>query len=231
MAGSDERGQYDDTGTRPPGRLRYLAYGLVPVNVRAHEASRTPSIRSLAVAGSGAGLVGGACGWGSGDASTVRPDPSTSGAVGERGSHHESGLQLGSGCCVGRWLPGGEEQVAVKAEEVPSLASDLVEIGQPGVGLLPGELATSDGEVSHDFAVGDAVGVGTVVGIEQHQHLRLVDREANSTKLAGQRAGEVRVGEPLGPGGQESSHSVGVGGVPDDRVPVGVKDQCPTAGP
>jgi hypothetical protein len=31
-------------GTKPPGRLRHLAYGLVPVNVRAHRASRTPSI-------------------------------------------------------------------------------------------------------------------------------------------------------------------------------------------
>src|SRR5512133_3759456 len=85
---------------------------------------------------------------GVGHASTVRPDPSTLGAVGERGSHHESCLQLVPGCCVGRWLPGGEEQVAVKAEELPSLASDLVAIGQPGVGFLPGELATSAREVS-----------------------------------------------------------------------------------
>jgi hypothetical protein len=30
-------------------------------------------------------------------ASTVRPDPSTQGVVGERGSHHESCSQLGSG--------------------------------------------------------------------------------------------------------------------------------------
>src|SRR5215211_605106 len=87
------------------------------------------------------------------------------------------------------WLPGGEEQVAVKAEEIPSLTSELVEVGQPGVGLLPGELATSDGEVGHDLAVGDAVGVGAVVGVEQHQHLRLVDLEAGSAKLAGERAG------------------------------------------
>ena len=42
-----------------------------------------------AVAGSGAGLVGGACRWGSGMPGTVRPDPSTLGVVGERGSHHE----------------------------------------------------------------------------------------------------------------------------------------------
>src|SRR6266511_2548168 len=41
-AGRDERGQYDK-GTRPPGRRENLAYGLVPVNVRAHRASRTPS--------------------------------------------------------------------------------------------------------------------------------------------------------------------------------------------
>jgi hypothetical protein len=31
----------------------------------------------------------GACGWGSGMPGTVRPDPSTLGVVGERGSHHE----------------------------------------------------------------------------------------------------------------------------------------------
>src|SRR5215208_7434346 len=34
---------------------------------------------------------------GVGHASTVRPDPSTLGVVGERGSHHESCLQLGPG--------------------------------------------------------------------------------------------------------------------------------------
>src|SRR6266536_1611428 len=32
------------SGTRPPGRRREPAYGLVPVNLRAHRASRTPSI-------------------------------------------------------------------------------------------------------------------------------------------------------------------------------------------
>jgi hypothetical protein len=32
------------TGTRPPGRRENLAYGLVPVNVRTHRASRTPSM-------------------------------------------------------------------------------------------------------------------------------------------------------------------------------------------
>jgi len=40
--------------------------------------------------GSGAGLVGGALVAGVGHASTVRPDPSTLGVGGERGSHHES---------------------------------------------------------------------------------------------------------------------------------------------
>ena len=39
--------------------------------------------------GSGAGLVGGACGWGSGMPGTVRPAPSSLGVVGERGSRHE----------------------------------------------------------------------------------------------------------------------------------------------
>jgi hypothetical protein len=48
--------------------------------------------------GSGAGLVGGVLAAGVGHASTVRPDPSTLGAVGERGSHHESCLQLVPGC-------------------------------------------------------------------------------------------------------------------------------------
>ena len=80
------------------------------------------------------------------------------------------------------WLPGGEEQVAVKAEEVPSLASELVEVGQPGVGLLPGELATSDGEVGHDLPVGDAVGVGIdvdadlVAGRAHHRDARPADQ-------------------------------------------------------
>jgi len=41
------------------------------------------------MAGSGAELVGGALAAGVGHASTVRPDPSTLGVVGERGSRHE----------------------------------------------------------------------------------------------------------------------------------------------
>ena len=41
------------------------------------------------MASSGAGLVGGALAAGVGHASTARPDPSTLGMVGERGSHHE----------------------------------------------------------------------------------------------------------------------------------------------
>ena len=40
--------------------------------------------------GSGAGLVGGVLAAGVGHASTVRPDPSTLGVAGERGSRHES---------------------------------------------------------------------------------------------------------------------------------------------
>src|SRR5512132_345057 len=47
------------------------------------------------MAGSGAGLVGGALAAGGvGHASPVRPDPSTMGVVGERGSGRESCLQL-----------------------------------------------------------------------------------------------------------------------------------------
>jgi hypothetical protein len=40
-AGSDERGQYDN-GDLASRRGEDLAYGLVPVNVRAHAPSRTP---------------------------------------------------------------------------------------------------------------------------------------------------------------------------------------------
>jgi hypothetical protein len=51
-----------------------------------------------------------------GHASTVRPDPSTLGAAGERGSHRESCLQLGSGSAfrsgsAGRWFPSGDQAV------------------------------------------------------------------------------------------------------------------------
>src|SRR5215203_1960490 len=56
-----------------------------------------PWIRLPSGLGSGAGLVGGALAAGVGHASTVRPDPSTLGAVGERGSHRESCSQLVSG--------------------------------------------------------------------------------------------------------------------------------------
>src|SRR6266511_3119807 len=52
-AGSEERGQYDK-GTRPPGRLENLAYGLVPVNVRTHRASRTPWLENRTVSGQAA---------------------------------------------------------------------------------------------------------------------------------------------------------------------------------
>src|SRR6266536_2972922 len=42
--GSDERGQYDNGDQTSMAGVRHLAYGLVPVNVRADGASRTPSI-------------------------------------------------------------------------------------------------------------------------------------------------------------------------------------------
>jgi hypothetical protein len=42
-----------------------------------------------------------ACGWGSGMPGAVRPDPSTLGVVGDRGSRHERCLQLVPGCSSG----------------------------------------------------------------------------------------------------------------------------------
>jgi hypothetical protein len=51
-------------------------------------------IKLPAVAGSGAGLVRGVLAAGSGMPAPVRPDPSTPGVAGERGSHHERCSQL-----------------------------------------------------------------------------------------------------------------------------------------
>jgi hypothetical protein len=62
--------------------------------------------------GSGAGLVGGGLAAGVGHASTVRPDPSTLGVVGERGSHHE-----------GRW--------PARFRLVPEVESALSGYGSP----------------------------------------------------------------------------------------------------
>jgi hypothetical protein len=44
LAGNEERGQYDGIGPDLHGKLEHLADGLVPVNVRAHGASRAPSL-------------------------------------------------------------------------------------------------------------------------------------------------------------------------------------------
>jgi len=63
-------------------------------------------------------------------------------------------------------LPACEEQVAVEAEEVPPFVAEPVEVLGPGVGLVAGEEASGDGVVGHDLAVGDAVGVGVVFGVE-----------------------------------------------------------------
>ena len=66
---------------------------------QATEPTRSARLDQTAGRGrSGAGLVGGRLRLGVGHASTVRPDPSTLGVVGDRGSRHESCLQLGSGC-------------------------------------------------------------------------------------------------------------------------------------
>src|SRR6266516_4494412 len=75
------------------------------------------------------------------------------------------------------WLPPGEEQVAVQAEEVPPVPSELAEVMSPGVGLVTGEAASVDGVVGHDLAVGDAVGIGVVLGVEEDQTLGLGYRD------------------------------------------------------
>jgi hypothetical protein len=62
---------------------------------RRSQRSRPDWINRQPMAGSGTGLVGGALAAGVGHASTVRPDPSILGVVGERGSHHESCFRLG----------------------------------------------------------------------------------------------------------------------------------------
>jgi hypothetical protein len=62
---------------------------------RRSQRSRPDWINRQPMAGSGTGFVGGALAAGVGHASTVRPDPSILGVVGERGSHHESCFRLG----------------------------------------------------------------------------------------------------------------------------------------
>ncbi len=47
----------------------------------------------------------------------------------------------------------------------------------PGVGLVTGEAASVDGVVGHDLAVGDAVGIGVVLGVEEDQTLGLGYRD------------------------------------------------------
>src|SRR5215211_5393684 len=59
-----------------------------------------PCMKLPTCVGSGAGLVGGALAAGVGHASTVRPDPSTLGAVGVGGSHREDCSQSGSGAAA-----------------------------------------------------------------------------------------------------------------------------------
>src|SRR5829696_3406062 len=97
------------------------------------------------------------------------------------------------------WLPSGEEQVAVQAEEVLSVAPELAEVLGPGVGLVTGEAASGDGVVGHDLAVGDAVGVGVVLRVEQNQGLGMADLEPGSLELVTKCAGQVWVGEPCPP--------------------------------
>jgi hypothetical protein len=63
------------------------------------------------------------------------------------------------------WLPPGEKQIAVQAEEVLSVPPELAEILSPGVGLVTREAASVDGIVDHDLTVSDAVSIGVVLRV------------------------------------------------------------------
>src|SRR4029450_10953230 len=92
-------------------------------------------IRSPPGAGSGAELVDEVLASGAGHASTVWPDPSTLGVVGERGSRHESCLQLGSGwsswrrsCGLATFLvhPEGDREAASSSWPADGVERSLV---------------------------------------------------------------------------------------------------------
>src|SRR5829696_9249456 len=143
------------------------------------------------------GWLVGACGWGSGmpAPSGQLPPPWAwweNEAPATRTARSPSQAALA-------WLSSGEEQVAVQAEEVLSVAPELAEVLGPGVGLVTGEAALGDGVVGHDLAVGDAVGVGVVLRVEQNQGLGMADLEPGSLELVTKCAGQVWVGEPCPP--------------------------------
>ena len=77
--GLGTRGTVDTVACRKAARGKRRSQRNRPcMKVAGHRPSQVP------------GWLVGACGWGSGMPATVRPDPSTLGVAGERGSRHES---------------------------------------------------------------------------------------------------------------------------------------------
>jgi hypothetical protein len=156
---------------------------------------------------------------------TVRPDPSTLGVVGERGSHHEDCSLSVSGCSA--WLPPGKEQVAVQAEEVLSVPPELAEILGPGVGLVTGEAASGDGIVGHDLAVSDAVGIGVVFRVEEDQGLGVADLEPGSLELVTKCAATWNWARPSR---SSSSSTASARAAAVGATPAGSPGECPKPG-
>ena len=76
-----------------------------------------------------------------------------------------------------------------------------------------------------------AVGVRVGADVEQRQDLLPRHDEPGRAQRRAQCPGQVGVDEVLLPGGEHVYGSGVVVRVPDDRIPVGIKDQCPPAGP
>ena len=72
-----------------------------------------------------------------------------------------------------------------------------------------------------------AIGIGVVFRVEEDQGLGVADLEPGSSELVTKCAGQVRVGEPCPPCIKELAHPLGIVGMPDNGVPVGVQDKRP----
>lgn len=87
---------------------------------------------------------------------------------------------------IGSSDSGSGEEIPIEAEEIATCLAEPLQVLHPRLGLFLRHPLSGDGEVGHDLAIRDAIGVGIILGVEQHQDFAPVDVEAGVLEPAGQ---------------------------------------------
>ena len=96
-----------------------------------------------------------------------------------------TGISAGAGVTA-RWVEAaGEEQVSVHREEVLLTRAQVVEVCQPGGGLLIGNAAAAWDEVGDQLHHAGAERARVERRVEQHQHFLTLDGEPGGLQSPG----------------------------------------------